>query len=101
MGIAYHTTYAPDGVTLNLFDRVVLGTVTATYLAVTATNTATTLAVSWTEPVPTPYCAIASPTEDATYFITGRTSVGFNLVVSPRQILGTLAGGPVEILLIS
>lgn len=101
MGIAYHTTYAPDGTALNLFDRVVLGTVTAVYGAGTTTGTPTAVAVTWAEPIPTPYAAIASPIEDAAYFISGRTSTGFTLTATPRVLATTLTGGSVEIVIIS
>lgn len=100
MGIAYHTSYSPDGTILNLFDRVVIGNVTAVYPAATAGATST-IAVTWGEPIPTPYMAIMSPIEDCTYFVSARTTVGFTLNVLPRLAANTLAGGSVEILIVS
>jgi hypothetical protein len=100
VGIAYHTIHAPDGAGLNLFDRVTIGTITAVYPAAALTVTST-LAVSWTEPVATPYTAIMSPIEDCTYFITNKTTVGFTLNVNARLATNTLAGGSVEILLLA
>lgn len=108
MGIAYHTTYSPDGAGMNLFDRVVLGTVTAVYPSGVSAGAASTLAVTWTEPVPTAYTALMSPIENSSYFITSKTTTGFTLNVVPTPTVagtvvsvGTLAGGSVEILLIS
>lgn len=101
MGIAYHTIYSPDGAALNLFDRATMGTVTATYGAGTTAGVATAVAVTWTEPVATPYCVLPSMVEDSSYFVTGKTTTGFTLTVSPRTALLTLAGGTVEILIVS
>lgn len=101
MGIAYHTLYAPDGVGLNLFDRVNFGTVTATYGAGTTTGLTTAVAVTWSEPIATPYFASVSPIEDASYYISGRTSTGLTLNAIPRVATTTLVGGSVEILLVS
>lgn len=101
MGIAYHTLYSPDGAALNLFDRVVLGTVTATYGAGTTTGVSTAVAVTWSEPIATPYFAVASPIEDAAYFVSGRTNTGLTLTATPRVGTTTLAGGSVEILILS
>jgi len=100
MGIAYHTLYAPDGAALNLFDRATFGTVTAVYGA-GATGAATAVAVTWSEAIATPYYASVSPIEDASYFISGRTSTGLTLNAVPRVATTSLAGGSVEILLIS
>lgn len=101
MGIAYHTLYAPDGAALNLFDRAILGTVTATYGAGTTTGVATAVAVTWSEPIVPTYFAAVSPIEDAAYYITGRTTTGLTLNAVPRVLATTLTGGSVEILLIS
>lgn len=100
MGIAYHNFYSPDGLGLNLFDRAIVGTATAVYPAA-ATSASSTIAVSWTEPVPTPYAVIMSPIEDSTYFITSKTTVGFTLNVNARLSASTLAGGSVELFIIS
>lgn len=100
MGIAYHTLYATDGTGLNVADRVYFGTVTATYASASA-GVASTIAVAWSEPIPTPYCAIMSPVEDCTYFISVKTTLGFTLNVLPRLAANALAGGTVEILIIS
>jgi hypothetical protein len=101
MGIAYHTTYAPDGTALNLFDRVNLGTVTAVYGVGASAGATVAAAVTWSEPLALPYCAIPSLIEPSSYFITSRTPLGFSLVLTPALTTATLAGGSVEILLIS
>jgi len=101
MGIPYHTTYSPDGAGLNLFDRVNLGTVTAVYGPGASAGATVTAAVTWSEPLALPYCAIPSLIEPSSYFITSRTTVGFSMVITPALAAATLAGGSVEILLIS
>lgn len=100
MGIAYHTLYAVDGQTLNVADRAFFGTVTAVYASATA-GLVSTVAVTWTEPVMLPYCAIMSPIEQCQYSITSRTTTGFTLNVYPGTALLALAGGSVEILIVS
>lgn len=101
MGIAYHTMYAPDGAGLNLFDRVVTGTVTAVYAAGVSTGAASTVAVTWSEPIVTPYTVLMSPVEDCTYFVTAKTTVGFTLNVNSRLATGTLTGASVECFILS
>lgn len=98
MGIAYHTLYAPDGVGLNLFDRAIVGTVTAIYPSVGA-GSLSSVAVSWTEPVITPYALVMSPIEDCTYYFTNKTALGCTLNVLPRLAANTLSGGSVEIIM--
>lgn len=101
MGIAYHTQYSPDGAGLNLFDRVVTGTVTATYGAGASSGAASTVTVTWGEAVVTPYTVLMSPVEDCTYFFTSKTPTSCVLNVAPRLAASTLAGGVVEVLLVS
>lgn len=101
MGISYHSIYAPDGAGLNLSDRVVAGTVTAVYTLGASAGAASTIAVTWAEPIPTPYAVVMSPVEDSTYFISAKTTVGFTLNVAPRLAASTLAGGSVELIILS
>lgn len=101
MGISYHSLYTPDGAGVNLFDRLVAGTVTATYPSGASAGVASTVAVTWGEPVPTPYTVLVSPVEDSTYFITSKTATSCILNVAPRLAASTLAGGTVEVLLFS
>lgn len=100
MGVAYHSVYVPDGLGLNLSGVITMGTATATYASQSAGVTST-IAVTWTEPVVTPYCILPSMVEDATWFITSKTTLGFTLNIFPRLAANSLAGGTVEILVIS
>lgn len=101
MGIAFHTMYSPDGAGLNLFDRAVVGTLTAVYPVGVSAGATSTIAVTWTEPVVTPYAVVMSPIEDSTCFFTSKTTVGFTLNVAPRLATATLAGGSVELIILS
>lgn len=101
MGVAYHTAYAPDGATVNLFDRIVIGTVTAVYGAGVSTGAAVTVALTWGEAVVSNYTLLLSPIEDSTHFFTSKTATGAVLNVSSRLATGTLTGGSVEVLLLS
>lgn len=101
MGIAYHSFYSPDGLGLNLFDRAVVGTITAVYPSGATSGGASTLAVTWSEPVPTPYTVLMSPIEDSTYFVTSKTTVGFTLNVNPRLAISQVTGGSVELFILS
>jgi hypothetical protein len=100
MGISYKDVYSPDGAGMNLFDRVNIGTVTAIYPSA-ATAASATVTVTWGEPLMTPYFVIMSPIEDSTHFFTAKTALGCMLTVNARLATSTLAGGSVEILLIS
>jgi len=101
MGIAYHTTYAPDGAAPNLFDRVVLGVVSATYATQGSAGTAQTCTVSWSEPVVSTYTLLFSPVEDCTWYFGTKTPTSAVLTITPRLASGTLTGGTGQVLIIS
>ena len=101
MGVAYHTLYAPDGAPVNLFDRVVLGTITVTYAAAASSGASVATTVTWGEPILGPYAVFVSPTEDSTYFVTGKAATSLTLTMAPRLVSASLTGGNVELLLIS
>lgn len=100
MGVAYHTVYTPDGAAVNLFDRVTLGLISVTYPAGTTTGVAATIPVTFGEPIATPYWAQESKIESSTSIITGRTSMGFTLTITPGTT-STLGGGTISILVVS
>jgi hypothetical protein len=101
MGIAYHTAYSPDGLAMQLFDRIVVGTVQAVYAAGTTTGVATAVAVTWSEPIATPYIAIASPVEASSVHFTSRTALGMTVNITPVVLTTTLAGGTIQIALLA
>lgn len=101
MGIAYHTMYAPDGTAMQLFDRVVVGTVTGTYAAGTTTGVATAVAVTWSEPIATPYMAFGSIGEAASVHFTSKTALGMTVNITPVVLTSTLAGGTFSALLMA
>lgn len=100
MGLSYSSAYIPDGLGLNRSDAIIIGTVSATYASAGA-GVASTVAVAWTEPVPTTYCAVMSPVEDCTYYLTSKTTLGFTLNVLPRLAASSLAGGTVRLMILS
>jgi hypothetical protein len=93
MGIAYHTLYAADGLGLNVADRAYVGTVSVTYAATSGTAAATA-AVTWTEPVPTPYCAVPCMKEQANFWFTSMVSTGFTFNIAG---LASLSGATIEV----
>jgi hypothetical protein len=101
VGISYHSAYAPDGAALNLFDRVVIGTVTATYGAGVSTGASVVTTLTWTEPVASTYTIIVSPIEDSTSFFTAKTQLSAVMTMNSRLATGTLTGGPVEVLILT
>lgn len=98
MGIAYHNLYAADGQILNVADRAYFGTVTIVYTSTSGTATGTAVVVTWTEPVPTPYCVLVSPIEQMTWWITAKTTLGFTFNYAG---LVSLSGGSLECLVVS
>lgn len=97
MGIAVHTIYSPDGLTLNAADKAYLGTVSVTYASTSGTATATA-AVTWVEPIPTPYCAVPCMKEQANFWFTSMTNTGFTFNIAG---LASLSGATIEVALFS
>lgn len=101
MGIAYHTLYTPDGAGVNLSGQVDIGTVTATYPATTTTGASTAVTLTWNEPIPTPYVALATPVEASAIYFTSPTTKSVVMNVIPLLGTATLNGGTTEVLLLS
>lgn len=100
MGIAFQDIYVADGLGFTLFDRINAGVVQATYGAGTTTGLATAVAVTWAEPIATPYNPIASPVEACTVHFTSKTTIGMTVNITPLLSTATLVGGTVPIVIL-
>lgn len=64
-------------------------------------GTAVTTAVAFAEPLPANYEVFVSPNQDATWYVTSKTSLGFNVVLTPRLAATTLAAGTFDVLVVA
>jgi len=101
MGIPFHEMYAVDGLNFAIADRIYAGTIAVVYAAGGGAGQAVTAAVTWTEPVPTPYAVYFDLPEDATAFASSRTALGFTYNIRPRLAANTLAGGTFSALVVA
>lgn len=61
-----------------------------------AAGSAVTVVVSGLKNLPPAYGVIVQPGQDATWFISGKTSTGFTINLLPRLAANTLASGTVD-----
>lgn len=59
-----------------------------------------TVAVTGLKGLPANYAVLVNPGQDATWWISGKTSTGFTINLSPRLAANTLASGTIDWLLV-
>ncbi len=102
MSVEIHTIEVPGG--LNNYtnsDRVILGLTTITYGAGGSAGAVVTVAVTFTEPIQTPFDVFYAPTADVTAFTTAQTPTGFTVNIEPRLSTATVAAGTIGALIVS
>lgn len=57
-------------------------------------------AVSGLKNLPANYTVIVNPGQDATWYVSGKTSTGFNVTLNPRLAANTLAAGTFDVLIL-
>lgn len=57
-------------------------------------------AVSGLKNLPANYSVVVNPGQDATWFVSGKTSTGFNVTLNPRLAANTLAAGTFDVLIV-
>jgi len=62
---------------------------------------AVTTAITWTGEMPPNYMVLVAPNQDATAYVSSKTSTGFNVVLTPRLAANTLAAGHFDVLVIA
>jgi hypothetical protein len=58
-------------------------------------------AVVFANELPASYAVHVTPNQDATAFVTAKTSVGFNVTLFPRLAANTLAAGTFDVLVVA
>ncbi len=98
-----HTIEVPEGMLTGLSQkgRVVLGVLTGlSNAAGGSAGAAVTTAVSGIKNLPANYAVFVSPNQDATAYVSSKTSTGFNVVLTPRLAANTLAAGTFDLVLV-
>lgn len=57
-------------------------------------------AVSGLKNLPANYSVLVNPGQDATWFVSGKTSTGFNVTMYPRLAANTLAAGTFDVVIL-
>ncbi len=96
-----HTQMVLDGSSATFTDRTILGVQANVANAVGGgAGAAVTTAVTFSEQLPANYAVFVTPNQDATAYVTSKTSTGFNVVLEPRLAANTLAAGTFDVLVI-
>lgn len=53
--------------------------------------------VSGLKNLPSKYAVVVNPGQDATWYVTSKTSTGFTVVLTPRLAANTLASGSIDV----
>lgn len=97
MAQALHTVIAPDGATLGNPGQITIGSFPGIANAAgSGAGAAVTTAVS-VAGLPANYSVTVNPGQDATWYVTGKTTTGFNVVLNPRLAANTLAAGTFDV----
>lgn len=98
MSLDLHTISLIDGAQPVRKDRIFFGIYPAVANAAGGgAGQAVTTAVALK--LPPSYCVVVQPTQDVTWYITGKTAAGFNVVMTPRLAATTLAAGTFDVLI--
>ncbi|HEP6426903.1 TPA: hypothetical protein VDB83_001174 [Burkholderia cenocepacia] len=104
MSILTHTIESPDGFTPAKQDRVIVGSLpgitnAAGGSAGAAVATAVTLPASAS--LPANYSVLVNPGQDATWYVSNKTSTGFTVTLTPRLAASTLAAGAFDVVVVA
>lgn len=95
-----HTVDVIGGSNVSMKDRIIVGKLEGIANAAGGgAGLSVTTAVSMT--LPTNYTVLAEMSQDATYYITSKTTTGFNVVMNPRLAANTLASGSFNVVILS
>ena len=96
MSLTQHTIEVPDGAEGARTDRTILGVVLGTANAAggsAGASVTTAVSLPTTANLPANYAVMVDPGQDATWYVTNKTSNGFSVVLTPRLSTATLAAG--------
>jgi len=98
----FHTVGVLDGSNISNDDRVTLGIQKAVANVIGGgAGLSVTTTVTFSKELPANYAVAVTPNQDATAYVTNRTSTGFDVVLSPRLAANTLAAGAFDVLVVA
>jgi hypothetical protein len=98
MPLPVHTLDMVDGSSFSQTDRVIVGMQTAVPNAAGTAGASVTTAVTFGYGLTANYTVLVSPNQDATWFVSSKTSTGFNVVLTPRLAANSLAAGTFDVI---
>lgn len=98
MPFPLHTLEVPDGgYGFGQKGRALIGSgIGVTNAAGGGAGTAVTVVVSGLKNLPSNFGVLVNPGQDATWFVSSKTSTGFTITLTPRLAANTLASGTVD-----
>lgn len=102
MALQQHTIERPDGGSVALLDRVIVGQINGhTNAAGGSAGAAVVTPVSVGNELPDNYSVVVNPGQDATWYVSGKTNSGFNVTLNPRLATNTLAAGTFDVVIVA
>ncbi len=103
MSIAVHTIDLVPNSQLTQSDRIILGLQAGVAnVAGSVAGAAVITAVSFASAsLPTNYVVLVTPGQDATAYVSAKTSTGFNVTLVPRQATATLSASTFDVLVLA
>jgi hypothetical protein len=96
---ALHTVISPDGGTLANQGQIILGSFPGIANVVGGGAGAAVVTAVAIANLPANYSVAVNPGQDATWFVSGKTTTGFNVTLSPRLAANTLAAGTFDVII--
>ncbi len=98
----HHTIERPIGDMPARYDRTILGVQEGVANAAGGSaGAAVTVAVSFGNELPPSYVVVVNPGQDATWYVSAKTSNGFSVTLTPRLATNTLAAGTFDVLVVA
>ena len=104
MSLMQHTIESPDGAQPAHPDRTIIGAVPGVANAVgsgAGVAVTTTVTLSPSANLPANYSVLVNTGQDATWYVTNKTSHTFDVVLTPRLAANTLAAGTFDCVLVA
>jgi len=101
MAIDKHTMFVLDGSSAIFTDRTIVGVLVGVANASGGAGAAVTTAVTFAEGLPASYAVFVNPGQDATWYVSAKTSAGFNVVLTSRLAANSVASGTFDVLVVA
>ncbi|MGH8220900.1 MAG: hypothetical protein ACREUT_20385 [Steroidobacteraceae bacterium] len=101
MALELHTVELPAPTAPAQSDRLIVAMQKQVANASGADGAAVTTTVTFDEPLPAQYVPVVNPGQDATWYVTNRTTDGFDVVLTPRLAANALAAGHFDVAILA